>query len=165
MAKTNSIKKSEIKSMSLANLYSLIAADEAIKNSGWTPNENEDLFRAGTSIATGMAGIQEVAEASILLDKKDGKGFKAISPYFIPKILPNLSSGLISIRYKLKGPNHCVTTACAAGAHAISDAYKFIKSGIVDLMVCGASEACIHPVSIAGFGRMRALATKYLIYI
>jgi 3-oxoacyl-[acyl-carrier-protein] synthase II len=95
----NLIKKSDIKSMSLANIYALIAADEAIKDSKWTARDELDSIRSGTSIATGMAGVHEIADASIYLEKKN---FKAISPYFVPKILPNLSSGLISIRHKLK---------------------------------------------------------------
>lgn len=143
--------------MSWANIFALIAAHEAIKDSGWIPkNEN---YRAGTSIGTGMSGMLETAEAAINLINK--KNYKTISPYFVPKILPNLSAGLISIKYRLKGPNHCVTTACAAGTHAIADAFNFIRNDIVDVMVCGATEACIHPVSMAGFSVMRALATKF----
>ena len=69
---------------------------------------------------------------------------------------------MIEILCNFQGPNHCVTTACAAGAHSIMDAFNFIKHGVADFMVCGATEACIHPVSIAGFSRMRALSTRYL---
>lgn len=153
----NIIKRSDLKSMSWANIFALTAADEAIKDSDWKPKDEN--YRAGTSIGTGMSGMLETSEAAINLNNK--KNYKSISPYFVPKILPNLSAGLISIKYKLKGPNHCVTTACAAGTHAIADAFNFIRNGIVDLMVCGATEACIHPVSIAGFSVMRALATKF----
>lgn len=152
------IKKSDIKTMSMANIYSIISAHEAIRDSGWSPSDGES--RAGTSIATGMAGVLELAETALSLSKEPAKGHKNVSPYFIPKILPNLSSGLVSIRFKLKGPNHCVTTACAAGSHAIGDAFEIIRQGYADMMVCGATEACIHPVAIAGFTRMRALATK-----
>uniref|UniRef100_A0A291LM97 3-oxoacyl-[acyl-carrier-protein] synthase n=1 Tax=Brachionus koreanus TaxID=1199090 RepID=A0A291LM97_9BILA len=151
------IKKSDLKSMSWANIFALAVADEAIKDSDWKPGDENQ--RAGTSIGTGMSGMLETSEAAISLYNK--KNYKTISPYFVPKILPNLSSGLISIKYKLKGPNHCVTTACAAGTHAIADAFNFIRNGLVDVMVCGATEACIHPVSIAGFSVMRALASKF----
>ena len=106
------IAKSDIKSMSLANLYGLIAADEAIRDSGWNASNENESFRAGCSIATGMAGLIEISEAAIALKESDVKGYKLMSPYFVPKILPNLTSGLVSIKYKLKGPNHCVTTAC-----------------------------------------------------
>lgn len=159
LLESNILKKSELKAMSTANVFSILSADEALKDAEWTPANESAMYRAGTSIATGMAGISEVSELAVNLT--GAKGYKSTSPYFIPKILPNLSSGLVSIRFKLKGPNHCVTTACAAGTHAIADAYSFIKSGHADVMVCGATEACIHPVSLAGFSRMRALATSY----
>jgi 3-oxoacyl-[acyl-carrier-protein] synthase II len=103
LLKDNLIKKSELNSMSMANVYSIVTADEAIKDSGWIPELNEyNLLKAGTSFATGMAGLSEIAQAALQLNKDLKKGYKSMSPYFIPKILPNLSSGLISIRYKLK---------------------------------------------------------------
>ena len=98
------IKKSDIKSMSLANIFALTAADEAIKDSGWNPDSELNLTRVGTSIGIGMAGILEISEAAIALNNNldSNKGFKSMSPYFVPKILSNLSSGLISIKYNLK---------------------------------------------------------------
>lgn len=159
----NIIKRSDIKLMSLANIYALAVAHEAINDSDWKPLSEESLFRAGSSIGIGMAGILEVSEAAVAFNKNpdSNKGFKSMSPYFVPKILSNLSSGLISIKYNLKGPSHCVTTACAAGTHSILDAYNFIKNNVSDVMISGATEACIHPVSIGGFCRMRALTTNY----
>lgn len=88
--------------MSIANVYAVVAADEAIKDSGWYSRNENESHRAGTSIGTGMAGIQEVSEAAVALHKDNTKGIRAISPYFIPKILPNLSAGLVSIKHKLK---------------------------------------------------------------
>lgn len=129
--------------MSTANIYALIAADEAIKDSQWMPKNEEESYKSGVSIAIGMSGISEISEAAIALNNKNTNGYKLMSPYFVPKILSNLSNGIISIKYKLKGPNHCVTTACAAGAHSISDSYNFIKNGLVDVMICGGTEACI----------------------
>lgn len=155
------LKKSELKTMSTANIYATLAGNEAIVDSAWSPTTALSL-RAGTSIGTGMAGVLEIAEVAQNLSQDPLKGHKSFSPYFIPKILPNLSSGLLSIRFKLKGPNTCVTTACAAGSHAIADAYGLVKEGRADMMLCGATEACVHPVAIAGFSRMRALATKYI---
>ena len=102
LLKENLIKKSDLKSMSTANVYAIVTADEAIKDSGWFPQNNEESFRAGSSIGTGMAGIHEVSEAAISLYNDNLKGIKSISPYFIPKILPNLSTGLVSIKHKLK---------------------------------------------------------------
>ena len=156
------VKKSDLKTMSMANIYSIISAHEALRDSGWQTSEwsDEERTRAGVIIATGMAGVSELAEAAISLYKDPHRGHKNVSPYFIPRLLPNLSSGLVSIRFKLRGPNQCVTTACAAGANAIVDAYENIQQGRADLMVCGATEACVHPISIAGFSRMRALATR-----
>ena len=87
--------------MSMANIFALIAADEAIRDSGWSPKNEFDSIRSGVSIAIGMAGIAEVSEAAIALNNT-GKGFKTMSPYFVPKILSNMSSGLISIKYQLK---------------------------------------------------------------
>jgi len=98
------IKASEIKSMSLANIFALAVADEAIRDSGWQPRTEGESVRAGVSIATGMAGILEVSEAAMALanSQDSTKGYKSMSPYFVPKILSNLSSGLISIKYQLK---------------------------------------------------------------
>ena len=119
------ILRSDIKSMSLANLYGLIAADEAIKDSGWKASNENESFRAGTSIGTGMSGLSEINDIALALHGSDTKGFKLMSPYFVPKILPNLSSGLISIKYKLKGPNHCVSTACVINYYFIESEYSF----------------------------------------
>lgn len=88
--------------MSAANMYSLISAHQALEDSCWKPNEEEENFRAGVSIATGMAGVLEISEAALSLKAEPLKGNKTISPYFIPKILPNLSGGLISIRFVKK---------------------------------------------------------------
>ena len=100
----NVLKKAELKSMSLANAYSIMAAHEALQDAKWSPRSEQESFRAGTSIATGIAGIAEIADAALALSN-NVKGYKAISPYFVPKILANLSSGLISIKYKLKVKN------------------------------------------------------------
>ena len=98
----NIIKRSDLKSLSLANIFALASADEAIRDSEWKPVSESDQYRAGTSISIGMSGIIEIAEAANLLTSSDSKGYKSISPYFVPKILSNLSSGILSIKYKLK---------------------------------------------------------------
>lgn len=97
----NIIKKSELKSISQANTYALVAANEALNDAGWFPQDEQESVRTGSSIATGISGISEIADAALSLSKSS-RGYKAMSPYFVPKILPNLSCGLISIKYKLK---------------------------------------------------------------
>jgi hypothetical protein len=87
--------------MSLSNSYSLLAAHEALQDARWSPQNDDESYRAGCSVATGISGISEIADAALALSN-NGKGYKAISPYFVTKILPNLSSGLISIKYKLR---------------------------------------------------------------
>ena len=102
MLAENVIKKSELKSLSLANIYALASAHQAIKDSGWVGASEAEQERAGTSISIGMSGIIEIAEAANLLNVNDQRAYKSISPYFVPKILSNLSSGILSIKYKLK---------------------------------------------------------------
>jgi 3-oxoacyl-[acyl-carrier-protein] synthase II len=131
LLKDSLIKKSDLKSMSLANLYAIVAADQAVKDSGWTINDEKESYRAGSSIATGMAGINEVSEAAVALNSKDPKGYKHLSPYFIPRILPNLSGGLINIRYKLKVFHYIFSSKVGFFS------YKFIFMNISHLISLG----------------------------
>lgn len=84
-----------------------------------------------------------------------------MSPYLVPNSLVNMTAGLVSIKYNFQGPNHAVSTACATGAHSIGDAFRLISLGDADVMVCGASDACIVPIVVAGFCRVKALATRF----
>ena len=135
----------------------LIAADEAIKDSGFV-SENESSFRYGVMVGSGIGGLDTIYRNSSILDNK---GIKKISPFFIPSSLINLLSGHISIKYNLKGPNSSPVTACATGTHAIGDSFTIIKNNKADLMVCGGAEAAICPLGISGFSAARALCDTF----
>ena len=141
-------------------LYAIAAADEAVKDSGWQPGEDdtEGRERTGVMIGSGIGGLATIERTSIEMHEK---GPRRVSPFFIPSALVNLASGQISIRYGFKGPNHAVVTACATGAHAIGDATRLIKYGDADVMIAGGAEAAICPVGMAGFIAARAMSTGF----
>jgi 3-oxoacyl-[acyl-carrier-protein] synthase II len=139
-------------------LYAIVAADEAVKDSGWRPESDEDRERTGVMIGSGIGGLATIEKTSIELHEK---GPRRVSPFFIPSALINLASGQVSIRHGLKGPNHSVVTACATGAHAIGDAARLIKYGDADVMLAGGAEAAICPVGMAGFIAARAMSTNF----
>jgi 3-oxoacyl-[acyl-carrier-protein] synthase II len=139
-------------------LYGIAAADEAVRDAGWTPEDEESRERTGVMIGAGIGGLGTIAETAIELHEK---GPRRVSPFFIPSALINLASGQVSIKYGFKGPNHAVVTACATGAHAIGDAARLIKYGDADVMICGGAEASVVPVGIAGFIACRAMATAF----
>ncbi len=139
-------------------LYAMAAADEAVKDAGWTPEDEESRERTGVMIGSGIGGLATIERTSVELFEK---GPRRVSPFFIPSALINLASGQVSIRYGFKGPNHSVVTACATGAHAIGDATRLIKYGDADVMIAGGAEAAICPVGIAGFIACRAMATAF----
>jgi 3-oxoacyl-[acyl-carrier-protein] synthase II len=139
-------------------LYGIAAADEAVKDSGWEPQTDEDRERTGVMIGSGIGGLGTIAETAIELHEK---GPRRVSPFFIPSALINLVSGQVSIRYGFKGPNHAVVTACATGAHAIGDAARLIKYGDADVILAGGAEASVVPVGIAGFIACRAMSTNF----
>ncbi len=136
----------------------LVAAEEAVADSGWRPDDEEDRCATGVMIGSGIGGLQTIAESAILLH--EGK-IRRISPFFIPAALINLASGHISIKYGFKGPNHAVVTACATGVHAIGDAARLIIFGDADVMVAGGAEAPICTLGLAGFCAARALSTGF----
>ncbi|SDE19583.1 3-oxoacyl-[acyl-carrier-protein] synthase II [Limimaricola pyoseonensis] len=138
-------------------LYGIAAAQQAVEDSGWTPEDEESLERTGVMIGSGIGGLNSIAETAVLIKEK---GPRRVSPFFIPGALINLISGQVSIRYGFKGPNHSVVTACSTGAHAIGDAARLIKYGSADVMVAGGAEAAISEIGIAGFNACKALSTK-----
>jgi 3-oxoacyl-[acyl-carrier-protein] synthase II len=120
-------------------------------------NESSCHDRVGVCVGSGMSSAREIVDAAYTLDRK---GLRRISPHFVPKVLTNSAAGRLSIEYKLQGPCHAVSTACAAGAHAIGDAMRFIQFGDADVMLAGGAEACIDPLSLAGFTRLRAMSNN-----
>ena len=141
-------------------LYSIAASDEAVKDSGWAPAEDdiEGRERTGVLFGSGVGGLQTTYDASLTLAER---GPRRLSPFVIPAMLINLTSGHISIRHGFKGPNHSVVTACATGAHAIGDAARLIQYGDADVMIAGGGEAAICRLGIAGFVACRAMTTAY----
>ena len=137
--------------------FGLAAAQQAVEDSGWAPQDAESLERTGVLIGSGIGGLNSIANTTILMEEK---GPRRVSPFFVPGALINLISGQVSIRYGFKGPNHSVVTACSTGAHAIGDAARLIKYGDADVMVAGGAEAAICKIGIAGFNACKALSTK-----
>ena len=137
--------------------YGIAAAEQAVRDSGWSPTDTESLERTGVMIGSGIGGLQSIADTAVLLKER---GPRRVSPFFIPGALINLVSGQVSIRFGFKGPNHSVVTACSTGAHAIGDAARLIMLNDADVMVAGGAESPICEIGIAGFNACKALSTK-----
>ena len=139
-------------------LYGMAAADMAVSDSGWAPKEEEDFYRTGVMIGSGVGGLSTIADTSLTLQER---GPRRVSPFFIPSCLINLISGQVSIKHGFKGPNHAVVTACSTGAHAIGDAARLIQFGDADVMLAGGAENPICEIGIAGFNACKALSTAH----
>ncbi len=139
-------------------VFGLAAAEQAVEDSGWKPQDEEGLTRTGVMIGSGIGGLQTIYETSLVLKER---GPRRVSPFFIPSALINLVSGQVSIKYGFKGPNHSVVTACATGAHALGDAARLIQFEDADVMVAGGAEAAICRIGIAGFNACKALSTDF----
>jgi 3-oxoacyl-[acyl-carrier-protein] synthase II len=150
------IEKKDVKKMDAFIQYAVAASQFAMDDAGLTIGP--DLApNAGVSIASGIGGFMTIErEHKALLEG----GPRKISPFFIPSAIINLAAGQLSIRYGAKGPNTATCTACSASAHAIGDAYEIIRRDAADVMIAGGSEAAITPMSIGGFGALRALSTR-----
>ena len=138
-------------------LYGMAAADQAVADAGWAPEDDESLWRTGVLIGSGIGGLSSIADTSLTLNER---GPRRVSPFFVPGALINLISGQVSIRYGFKGPNHAVVTACSTGAHAIGDAARLIALDDADVMIAGGAESPICAIGIAGFNACKALSTK-----
>ena len=137
--------------------FALAASMEAVQDSGLNM-EAEDPERAGVIIASGMGGVGSWEDG---VQKLLAEGVRRVSPFLVPKMIPNLAAGNVSIRFKAKGPNIALSTACAAGAHAIGIAYRTIQLGEADLMAAGGTEAAVTILTLTAFYRMGALALGY----
>ncbi len=137
--------------------YGIVAADQAMADSG-IDLEKLDKDRAGVIWASGIGGIITFQEEIISFAKGDGS--LRFSPFFIPKMIADICAGHISIKHDLRGPNFCTVSACASSAHAIADAFMYIKTGKADVMVCGGSEAAISEAGLGGFSSMHAISQR-----
>lgn len=138
--------------------FAMIAAKQALKDSGYTPKTEDEAYRAGVLIGSGIGGLPSIQDTTMLMNEK---GPRRISPFFIPGSLINLASGVVSITHGFKGPNHAVVTACSTGSHAIGDAARIIAVDDADVMIAGGTEATICRLGIAGFIACKALSTGY----
>ena len=150
------IDKKEIKKMDIFIHYAIAATKEAVEDAqlAITPENAEHI---GVIVGTGLGGLPSIERYhKILLEKGPGR----ISPFFIPMLIANLASGQIAIQFGPKGPNTCVVTACATGAHCIGDAFRAIVYGDAEAMITGGTEANITPLTVGGFNAMKALSTR-----
>jgi 3-oxoacyl-[acyl-carrier-protein] synthase II len=139
-------------------IFALTAAQQAFDDAKLVLDTEEKRCRAGVLIGSGIGGLPGIADAAITLHEK---GPRKISPFFITGRLINLASGQASIRFRMKGPNHAVVTACSTGAHAIGDAARLIALDDADVMMAGGAEAAISRLGLAGFTACRALSTAF----
>ncbi len=139
-------------------VYGLDAAGQAIEDAGLTDMSEEERYRAGVSIGSGIGGLPGIEKESLVLAEK---GPRRVSPHFVHGRLINLISGQVSIKYGLMGPNHAVVTACSTGAHSIGDAARMIAMDDADVMLAGGAEDALCPLGIAGFAQARALSTNF----
>ena len=149
--------RKEARKLDLFEQFAMISADEAIKDSGikW---DNTDFTEVGVIFASGIGGIESLSLETI--DFARGDGTPRVSPFTIPKLLPDLAAGNISIKYGFQGPNYCTVSACASSANAIVNAFRYIHYGRNEVMIAGGAEAPICPISVGGFEAMKALSTR-----
>lgn len=148
--------RKESKRADLFAQYGIAAAEQAIRSAGLNGRLPQPE-RTGVLIGSGIGGIWTFEEQCKLYIEK---GPRRVSPFFVPMFIPDMASGLISIRLGAKGPNYCTVSACASSAHAIGESFRLIQSGRADMMITGGAEAAVTPLSIAGFANMKALSTR-----
>ena len=150
------IEKKEAKRIDRFSQFAIATSKQALADSQLKIDDlNADHI--GVLIGTGVGGIQvmETQKENLLT-----KGPRRVSPFTIPSMIANMAAGLTAIHTGAKGPNSCTVTACAAGSHAIGDAFRLVQRGYADAMICGGAEAAITPLSFAGFCSAKALSTR-----
>ncbi len=150
------IDKKEARRMDMYSQFALIAASEAVENSG-LDMEKEDAWRIGVITGSGVGGIETTTDQTQDLLEK---GPSRVSPFFVPMMISNMAAAHIAIKYGMRGVNYNVVSACASGTNALGEAFKKIQDGTCDVIVAGGSEASITPLSFAGFCNMKALSTR-----
>ncbi len=151
------IEKKERKKLDLFTVYAMAAAEEALQQAAWFPETEDDRQATATIIATGIGGFTTITQAQQTLDTR---GYKRLSPFTVPAFLANMAAGNLSIKYGFKGPLGCPVTACAAGIQAIGDGMRIIRNGEARVALVGGAEACVDPLSLAGFNALKALSTE-----
>ena len=146
------VDKHDLRKMDLFTAYAMIAADEAMADSGLNTEGEED--RCGVIVSSGIGGIGTIEKE---YSKALEKGFDRVSPYFVPSVISNMAAGRIAIKHNLQAMCTCVVTACAGGTNAVGDSFRQIRDGYADVMVCGGAEAGITEVTVGGFTTMKAL--------
>ncbi len=146
----------EARRSDLYTQFAMAASQQAVQDAGLADG-GYDPLRTGVMIGTGIGGIASLeVQHKILMEKGPGR----ISPFFIPMMIANMASGLVSIRWNMKGPNFATVSACSSGAHSIGEAFRFIREGTADVMVAGGSEATVTELCFAGFCAMKAMSTR-----
>lgn len=146
-----------LKKLDRFTCYALAAAQEALTQANWFPESDADKEATATIIASGIGGFTTITQAQKTLADK---GYKRVSPFTVPAFLANLAAGNVSINYGFKGPIGCPVTACAAGIQAIGDGMRMIRNHEAEIALVGGAEACIDPLSMAGFNALKALSTS-----
>jgi 3-oxoacyl-[acyl-carrier-protein] synthase II len=151
------ISPKEQKKLGLFTIYALAAAEQALQQAGWFPIEESEQASTATIVASGIGGFPTITQAQNTLMER---GYKRISPFVVPAFLANMASGNVSIKNGFKGPQGAPVTACAAGIQAIGDGLRMIRSGEAQIALVGGAEACVDPLSMAGFNALKALSTN-----
>jgi 3-oxoacyl-[acyl-carrier-protein] synthase II len=152
------MERKEAKRMDRFAQLAMAAAQEAVRSAGLDPGpESMDRDRVGVLIGSGIGGISTFEDQARIMVEK---GPKRISPFFVPMFIPDIAAGHVSMRYGFRGPNYATVSACSSSAHALGDAYRILERGEADVMVTGGAEATVTPMTIAGFGNMKALSTR-----